>query len=949
MRTVLKLALAFFREHPMRIILTSLATIAAACLVVWVVSGYDTLLNSFEDFSDKTMGRYSLSVAPISTFKQYAPGAIPSTAEKFVPSETVEQLRADPAVAAADPMWTQYTVIRVPGAPLPSMGPRPAAGPSSAGAPNAVMAPRLPDIRMLGTNAPASPYPLTSGRWIDPGKSDLLEAAISVDASKRFGAKVGTDVLVGRGDRVCKLRIVGIVNTPVMTDFRGMIAASQLLSPSVGGLYVPMSLAERITGYPARISFVGVSVKPDTNITKFRFGWGPRLSRFSTPSQFQDAHDIEEALDTSASADNLRDQAYTATGVSLLAALFIIFSTLNMGVTERIRQFAVLRAVVLTRLQVGMLIGIESLMLAVIGFLGGIGAGKCLLWISAKASPQVMGMGMSGGTILGANSVMLAAACTFGGALLASVIPAHRATSVRPMDAMAPRSTASGRGVPVVAVIIGILLLFVSPLITFVLPLADKTRYMAYLFIGCTSLAIGFMLLSPAVVALVDRLVSPLLARILGLSPKLLASQITSNLWRTVGTSVALTIGLGLYIAIQVWGYTMLGAFVPGRWAPDALIAFNPQGIATEEAAAVAKFPGVDSNRCLPIVVEQPRFLDDIMRSAERATVIRQDNVVIVGIDPKRGLGGDNPLLKFNWVQGSAEQAVQMLEKGHACVVPDHFLREARMKVGDSFALVPPDNHEHPVRYTIAGAVRLPGWHWQTKPTGFRSRTHRAAALVFADYDSVAKDFSFSKASYVWLDFNATKTNPDRLAAEAQSLYSRTLNHPVAIGNAPNDAPYVRVTPIAAVRKMVQFHAKQWIWAMSELPLITLLVTCLGVLNCILASVRSRRWDLGVLRSIGLTRWALVRLVIAEGLLIGIVACILSLGFGIIAGWCGVGITQYNSFFGGLNPLLTIPWSQISIGLCAVLVLSAVAAIWPAISIGRTQPLTLLQQGRGAF
>jgi putative ABC transport system permease protein len=133
------------------------------------------------------------------------------------------------------------------------------------------------------------------------------------------------------------------------------------------------------------------------------------------------------------------------------------------------------------------------------------------------------------------------------------------------------------------------------------------------------------------------------------------------------------------------------------------------------------------------------------------------------------------------------------------------------------------------------------------------------------------------------------------------------------------------------------------------LPLITLLVTCIGVLNGILASVRARRWEMGVLRAIGFSRATLVRLVIAEGLLVAIVACVLSLGLGIMAGWCGTGISQYISFFGGLNPPLVIPWSQVGLGLLVVLLLCTLAAIWPAVSIGRTHPLTLLQQGRNAF
>ena len=64
MKTVVTLALAFLRERPTRLILTSLATVSATCIAVWVASNYDSLLSSFEDFSASSLGRYDLSVAP---------------------------------------------------------------------------------------------------------------------------------------------------------------------------------------------------------------------------------------------------------------------------------------------------------------------------------------------------------------------------------------------------------------------------------------------------------------------------------------------------------------------------------------------------------------------------------------------------------------------------------------------------------------------------------------------------------------------------------------------------------------------------------------------------------------------------------------------------------------------------------------------------------------------
>jgi putative ABC transport system permease protein len=55
------------------------------------------------------------------------------------------------------------------------------------------------------------------------------------------------------------------------------------------------------------------------------------------------------------------------------------------------------------------------------------------------------------------------------------------------------------------------------------------------------------------------------------------------------------------------------------------------------------------------------------------------------------------------------------------------------------------------------------------------------------------------------------------------------------------------------------------------------------------------------------------------------------------------------SFFGGLTPPLVIPWAQLSIGFGMAFGLCLLAALWPAISTGRTEPLKLLQEGRAAL
>jgi len=56
-------------------------------------------------------------------------------------------------------------------------------------------------------------------------------------------------------------------------------------------------------------------------------------------------------------------------------------------------------------------------------------------------------------------------------------------------------------------------------------------------------------------------------------------------------------------------------------------------------------------------------------------------------------------------------------------------------------------------------------------------------------------------------------------------------------------------------------------------------------------------------------------------------------------------MVQYMSFFGGLHPPLVIPWLPIMGGFSLVLLLGVGIAAWPAISIGRSRPMDLLQSG----
>lgn len=95
-----------------------------------------------------------------------------------------------------------------------------------------------------------------------------------------------------------------------------------------------------------------------------------------------------------------------------------------------------------------------------------------------------------------------------------------------------------------------------------------------------------------------------------------------------------------------------------------------------------------------------------------------------------------------------------------------------------------------------------------------------------------------------------------------------------------------------------------------------------------------------------MTRFSLLRLVLAGAILISIAACLLSLGFGVAVGFCGTEVTRYVDVHSGLNTTLVVRWLKNAPGMLAAILLSIAAALGPAMVASRCEPLRLLQEGR---
>ncbi|MCX7935827.1 MAG: FtsX-like permease family protein, partial [Planctomycetota bacterium] len=398
--------------------------------------------------------------------------------------------------------------------------------------------------------------------------------------------------------------------------------------------------------------------------------------------------------------------------------------------------------------------------------------------------------------------------------------------------------------------------------------------------------------------------------------------------------AVSLSIGLGLFVAIQTWGYTMFRPFAPHRGLPDLIISFKPCGLPLQALEEIKQIEGIDPARCAAVAFRQapmaPATLAAIKQNRE--IEVNQDNLLVIGLDAEIGLNAENPILDLTFLQGDKAEALAKMRKGGFCLVPDTFYNQAKMGIGSKIAVLkpviarpsagarPPNesrplNKEMPpappaqeITYEIAGVVNFP-WHLLTAWTGMRGM-HGAPFATFSpiivNYRDALLLTDEERLLYVWANkapaWKKATLPLERRSPFEDNAHTRAIKaaceavaakYPDIAYRHPQTGREVKIAQqsVAVMDEERLVNGALWraddlISRFCQLPLWALLVSLLAMANTIVASIRSRRWELGVLRAVGMTRAQFFRFLLAEAVLVVLVACSLSLFFGIASAWC---------------------------------------------------------------
>ncbi len=402
---------------------------------------------------------------------------------------------------------------------------------------------------------------------------------------------------------------------------------------------------------------------------------------------------------------------------------------------------------------------------------------------------------------------------------------------------------------------------------------------------------------------------------------------------RTVGMLLSFAFGFGGFVAVEVWGASLMKSFVPSPEWPDAIVSILPGGVSSFDVEKLDAIEGVA--RIAELQPLQANFLplEELKTPGERrreGAAVRSGNA----LRPNRKAYRNALLLASDWLPdfrftaGSREAALKALAKEDACVVTEMTARARGWKLGDKVAL--DCGRGHAMALAIVGIVDL-NWHMVTSRgllRGLNRMPSNTDGPLFVSFDTLAacdaRPQGFVPMTHLWLDYE-----PEFLAAHGAFEAGRRVEKGISQILQPSKRhceersnPDFQLAPSNAVR----LHARDeiadgtlarganLIGAMARVPFVFIAVVSLGFIAMLVASVDARRREFAVLRAVGATRPQLAAALVREALAVAAKGLAFGLAGGACAGWLFTFPTRGLMANWGLPPAFAVPWETLALG-----------------------------------
>ena len=514
-----------------------------------------------------------------------------------------------------------------------------------------------------------------------------------------------------------------------------------------------------------------------------------------------------------------------ARAFALLLGVFVITITFLISVTQRRRQFGIMRAIGATRRQIAGLIYRQALALGLGGTILGALSGALL----AQYLSQVMG------TLyetelpqiqLTPAPFVWAFVFGMGVSLLGAAMPAHRAAHLSPLDAMRDVLPHEIEGFSRLLTIGGVALLLggaavMAASITGRIPMQHSVW-------SAVALLIGLVLLLPLALAPLARGVAAIAPPALRVEARLGSRHLLIHRSRTTLTvgvvfiGAAAAIGLASTVIDNIadvkdwYSKTIIADFFVRATAPSMATGTSAD-LPDDLGDSIRKVPGVLNFDAIRLVA---------------AEVAGQQIILVVR-------GYEDPELQgFDLVAGETDDVRRRLKEGQV-VVGSVFSERAGLKVGDEVS-VPTEDGEK--KFRIAAITN----------------DYQAGGLTMYMDRPIAE----SQLGVGGVDAFVIKADHARLGDVRKSLEELTKDQGLLVQS------YSDIQ--SEIDRMIA-NIKAGLWGMVVLAL---LVAIFGVANTLTMTVLEQTFELGLLRIIAATRAQVRKMIMAQAFILGVLALV---------------------------------------------------------------------------
>lgn len=524
--------------------------------------------------------------------------------------------------------------------------------------------------------------------------------------------------------------------------------------------------------------------------------------------------------------------------IAVFVGAFLIYNTFSMSIAERTKEIGMYRAIGMSRGQVLLMVLLEASLLGLIGASLGAVTG---VWLSRGLLVVLGGFLEEAARLIlvSRESLIKSVGTGIAVTLASALLPAIQAANTSPLEALRVQSRTAQRVRPAIW-LAGVIMLFSGYSGLYYL------KWRSQIMVSAGSSAIfmmmfGAVMILPLLVALLERSSRWLPRIIYGTEGALGSSNVRRAIFRTTLTIACLMVSLVMIIGIgtvsytfeediQHWVNSALGGDVFVT-APDTL-----QSTFTNQLLSVPGIAAISPTRYLEVHVAPG--------TAERSES-RRDRLVYTAIEPElfRSIGD----MVFTTGKTEPEVNWQALEADRAIFISTVVANEYNLQPGDTLSLLT----RRGVQDFFVAAIT----------TDFSNQ----GFAITGTYTNLTRWFIESGVDR----FTITTTpasSPQAVALEIETRYQERHN--------------LEIQTAETIKSSVTGMMDQAFQLFDVLTLVGVVIGTLGVINTLTMNVLERRREIGALRSIGMTRFQVVKMVLAESLAMGVMGCIYGLGFG---------------------------------------------------------------------